>query len=94
MASSVSCWQFPTLGGDCNADDAWHCIDFDCGSFFLGRGTGFLRRGGLGEESGIEFAEFRIFKDSFLVGGVGRVLSSSLVGDESAIMYIKASSNC
>ena len=45
-----------------------------------------MRRGGLGEESGVEFAEFRIFKDSFLVGGVGRVLSSSPVGDESAII--------
>lgn len=66
-------------------DGAWQCTDFDCarGSFFLGTGTGLLRRGGLGEESGVECAEFRTFRDSFLAGGVGRFRSSS-VGDESA----------
>ena len=71
------------FAGDCNGSVGWQCTDFDCGSFFLGTGTGLLRRGGLGEESDVECVEFRTFKDSFLVGGVGRFRSSS-VGVESA----------
>ena len=64
--------------GDRSGDDAWQCTDFDCGSFFLGTGTGLLRRGGLGEESGVECAEFRTFRDSILAGGMGRFRSSSV----------------
>ena len=64
-------------------------MDFDCacGGFFLGTGTGLLRRGGLGEESGVECAEFRTFRDSFLASGVGRFRSSS-VDVESAKEHI------